>query len=405
MEAAAAEMGPAADKLKGQKWSDALEPENKALQHLSRAMATFRDIQVARGQQGGGGGGGGGGEDAGRDLANLFDLELDTEKNQYESQQSSSGRQAAAGRGRGHAEAGAAGSPTAAAGAAEPEQQAAGQRRPALGARAAPPRGGRPEEAAPASPAAATTEWAANEPQRAAVLARAASQSQGQEQGRPAERLQPATADSAHDGSTAASAERSARFSTSAAEWRSGPGRCRRAPRRRAVERSPRYRGSDEAPGYGRSVGRSPAARRSGRRSAEGTGESLEAVRSGQLQGRQGRDWSKPAAIQSAGIRTGQEPGGSEEAGTGHPAVGSGSARYATGRFDEASRRSQRDPAERRRAPDAVFVGIYPPGPRRSSEPVGMAASGESRDGYHARRRSPGAASIERRNQAGRREE
>lgn len=88
MEAAAAEMGPASDKLKGQKWSDALEPENKALQHLSRAMATFRDIQVARGQ---GGGGGGGGADAGRDLANLFDLELDTEKNQYESQQSSSG--------------------------------------------------------------------------------------------------------------------------------------------------------------------------------------------------------------------------------------------------------------------------------------------------------------------------
>jgi hypothetical protein len=89
MEAAAAEMTPAADKLKAQKWSDALEPENKALQHLSRAMATFRDIQVARGQ--GGGGGGGGGQDAGRDLANLFDLELDTEKNQYESQQSASG--------------------------------------------------------------------------------------------------------------------------------------------------------------------------------------------------------------------------------------------------------------------------------------------------------------------------
>jgi hypothetical protein len=91
MEAAAAEMGPAAAKLKNQKWSDALEPENKALQHLSRAMATFRDIQVSRGQQGGGGGGGG--ADAGRDLANLFDLELDTEKNQYESQQSSGDKQ------------------------------------------------------------------------------------------------------------------------------------------------------------------------------------------------------------------------------------------------------------------------------------------------------------------------
>ncbi len=82
MEAAAAEMQPAADKLKTQSWKDALEPEQKALQHLLRAEATFRDIQVAFGQQGGGGGGG-----AGRDLANLFDLELDTEKNQYETGQ------------------------------------------------------------------------------------------------------------------------------------------------------------------------------------------------------------------------------------------------------------------------------------------------------------------------------
>ncbi|HUA86321.1 MAG TPA: hypothetical protein VMB85_20835 [Bryobacteraceae bacterium] len=82
MEAAAAEMGPASDKLKGQGWKDALEPEQRALQHLLRAESTMRDIQVAFG---GGGGGGGGG--AGRDLANLFDLELDTEKNQYETGQ------------------------------------------------------------------------------------------------------------------------------------------------------------------------------------------------------------------------------------------------------------------------------------------------------------------------------
>src|SRR5579872_3582665 len=86
MEAAAAEMQPASDKLKTQSWKDALEPEQKALQHLLRAEATFRDIQVAFGQQGGGGGGGG----AGRDLANLFDLELDTEKNQYETGQQQS---------------------------------------------------------------------------------------------------------------------------------------------------------------------------------------------------------------------------------------------------------------------------------------------------------------------------
>jgi hypothetical protein len=84
MEEAANQMGPASDKLKGQSWKDALEPEQKALQHLLRAEATFRDIQVAFGSQGGGGGGG----SAGRDLANLFDLELDTEKNQYETGQS-----------------------------------------------------------------------------------------------------------------------------------------------------------------------------------------------------------------------------------------------------------------------------------------------------------------------------
>jgi hypothetical protein len=72
-------MGPAADLLSRSSWEQALTPENKALQHLQRAEQLNRDIQVAFGNQGGGGGGGGGGN-AGRDLANLFDLELDTEK-------------------------------------------------------------------------------------------------------------------------------------------------------------------------------------------------------------------------------------------------------------------------------------------------------------------------------------
>ena len=81
MNAASQAMGPAADKLKQQQWHDAIQPEQKALQYLLRAEATFRQIQVAFGSTGGGGGGGG---SAGRDLASLFDLELDTEKNQYE---------------------------------------------------------------------------------------------------------------------------------------------------------------------------------------------------------------------------------------------------------------------------------------------------------------------------------
>ncbi len=81
MEKAVGAMGPASDQLRGLKFQDALTPEQKALQYLLRAESTFRQIQVAFGRQGGGGGGGGG---ASRDLENMFDLELDTEKNQYE---------------------------------------------------------------------------------------------------------------------------------------------------------------------------------------------------------------------------------------------------------------------------------------------------------------------------------
>jgi hypothetical protein len=88
MQMAAEAMAPSADKLKGMQWKDAIPLEQKALQALLRAEATFRQIQIAFGQQGGGGGGGGG--SAGRDLASLFDLELDTEKNQYETAQTAS---------------------------------------------------------------------------------------------------------------------------------------------------------------------------------------------------------------------------------------------------------------------------------------------------------------------------
>ena len=53
---------------------------------LLRADALFRDIQVAFGSMNGGGMGSG----AQRDLARMFDLELDTSKNQYETGQSPS---------------------------------------------------------------------------------------------------------------------------------------------------------------------------------------------------------------------------------------------------------------------------------------------------------------------------
>jgi hypothetical protein len=87
MQQAADAMGPAADKLKAMQWKSALPLEQKALQSLLRAEATFRQIQVAFGQQGGGGGDA---NSAGRDLASLFDLEMDTEKNQYETAQNTS---------------------------------------------------------------------------------------------------------------------------------------------------------------------------------------------------------------------------------------------------------------------------------------------------------------------------
>jgi hypothetical protein len=88
MQVAADAMTPSSDKLKQMQWQDAMPIEQKALQALLRAEATFRQIEVAFGQRGGGGSGGGG--SAGRDLASLFDLEMDTEKNQYETAQTGS---------------------------------------------------------------------------------------------------------------------------------------------------------------------------------------------------------------------------------------------------------------------------------------------------------------------------
>ena len=81
LEQAADAMGPAAEKLADTSLSDAVPPEQEALQHLLRAESVFTDIQVAQ-QRGGGGGGG----LAGRDLSELYELEMDLEKNQYETE-------------------------------------------------------------------------------------------------------------------------------------------------------------------------------------------------------------------------------------------------------------------------------------------------------------------------------
>ena len=66
---------------------DALGPEQRALQRLQRAEALYRDVQVQMGGVGGGGGGGGGGQQRAEDLADLFELETDKQRNQYETLQ------------------------------------------------------------------------------------------------------------------------------------------------------------------------------------------------------------------------------------------------------------------------------------------------------------------------------
>jgi hypothetical protein len=84
--AAAAEMLTSEEELGERDAREALPAAQRALQHLQRAEAAFRDVQVSMGQQGGGGGSGQQQSNA-EDLADLFELELDKMQNQYESVQ------------------------------------------------------------------------------------------------------------------------------------------------------------------------------------------------------------------------------------------------------------------------------------------------------------------------------
>jgi hypothetical protein len=81
LQQAIAEMEPAEEQLMAGQPTEALPLEQRALQHLQRAEAVFREVQVAFG---GGGGGGGGEQSNAEDLADLFELEMDKLKNQYE---------------------------------------------------------------------------------------------------------------------------------------------------------------------------------------------------------------------------------------------------------------------------------------------------------------------------------
>jgi hypothetical protein len=91
LEHAATAMAPAAEHLGARRLEAAIPVEQQALQHLQRAEATFRDIQVSRQQ---GGGAGGGGNQSMADLSELFELEMDLDKSQYETESRIAERQA-----------------------------------------------------------------------------------------------------------------------------------------------------------------------------------------------------------------------------------------------------------------------------------------------------------------------
>ena len=75
---AATAMEPAAERLGEIELEQAILPAQEALQHLLAAEAVFNDISVSMQANSGGGG------QAGRDLAEMFEMEMDLEKNQYE---------------------------------------------------------------------------------------------------------------------------------------------------------------------------------------------------------------------------------------------------------------------------------------------------------------------------------
>ena len=82
---AAEAMGGAENELQEQDADGALPHEQRSLQFLQRAEEAYEEVMVTMG--GGGGGGGGGNAQAAEDLADLFELELDKMRNQYETLQ------------------------------------------------------------------------------------------------------------------------------------------------------------------------------------------------------------------------------------------------------------------------------------------------------------------------------
>ena len=86
LQQAATEMAVAQRELEEERPAEAMTVEKQALASLQRAESAFRELTVSF-QQGGGGGGGGSQQQLSEDLADLFELELDKLRNQYETVQ------------------------------------------------------------------------------------------------------------------------------------------------------------------------------------------------------------------------------------------------------------------------------------------------------------------------------
>jgi len=86
MDLAIQAMFPSSERLASVELQEAIQPAQEALQHLLQAEAVFNDLQISQQQ----GGGGGGGSRASQDLAEMFELEMDMEQNQYETGESAS---------------------------------------------------------------------------------------------------------------------------------------------------------------------------------------------------------------------------------------------------------------------------------------------------------------------------
>ena len=80
------EMEKAAGELRAEKPEEALPPEQRSLQQVMRAESLFREIQVSMASQSSGSGSGSSQANS-EDLADLFELEMDRLKNQYETMQ------------------------------------------------------------------------------------------------------------------------------------------------------------------------------------------------------------------------------------------------------------------------------------------------------------------------------